>query len=63
MIHDRTRQKAMPSIEAKHWDKVVEAWFEAAQELVEEFDKEGLHETANSIRIIIKQQGKYYGKR
>lgn len=56
MIHERTLLKPLPPITAENYPIWVQAWFETAEEMANEFEHEGLMQTAKALREEIKWQ-------
>lgn len=59
LIHDRTKARCLHKIDAKNYHVWVEMWFETAEEMVKEFEAEGLMTTAEALKEEIKWQRRY----
>lgn len=59
MIHERTKLKLLQfELTAKNYHVWVQMWFETADEMVAEFEAEGLFKTADALEEEIKWQRK-----
>lgn len=59
MIHDRaTANKPAVEITAKNYQVWIDHWFSTANNLADEFDKEGLLVTADTVRMIIRDNAR-----
>lgn len=59
MIHERTKLKPLPTITPANYYVWVKVWFETAEEMYQEFEKEGLFGTCAELRRIIEQEKTY----
>lgn len=59
LVHDRTKAKCLHKIDAKNYNGWVKLWFATAEEMVKEFEDEGLLTTAEALRNEIEWQKRY----
>jgi hypothetical protein len=59
MITERAKRRFAEEVTAKNWERWVDVWIGTAEEVEEDFHKEGLHQTSAAVARMIQETKRY----